>query len=62
MENELFDFMMSNSSFLFNLIVFFYSNEIFLSFHSFGKSLGFFVEKTSPCFLFINRIFDYITN
>ncbi len=53
MENELFDFMMSNSSFLFNLIVFSILSEIFLSFHSFGRSLGSFVEKSSPCFLFL---------
>ena len=38
MENELFDFMMSNSSFLFNLIVFSILRRIFLSFHSFLRA------------------------
>lgn len=41
MENELFDFMMSNSSFLFNLIVFSILRRIFLSFHSFLRAGSF---------------------
>ncbi len=53
MENGLFDFMRSNSPFLFNLIVFFlFLGGYFYLFIPFREGLGLFVEEFSPCLLF----------